>query len=176
MAARTFFTSLLMVAVTWAMCAQGQQFYVGPGTVVQSRVYGPYVQPVYPHAGPGPYVPNPFPLPPVYVPAPGPYVYGPMIVPPAYLYSPSPYQSGTYSLMTQPSQGYQPTGPAPRFGDPIVPPAPQARPTAKHSTPPPSSTAQPRVQPPKSEPADPKTSPRKPDPADKPAQQVMPAH
>ncbi|MCU0915849.1 MAG: hypothetical protein MUC88_15000 [Planctomycetes bacterium] len=110
MAVRTVFrwaTGPLIVAA-FVACVQGQQLYVGSGTVVHSRVYGPYAQPVYPHPGPGLHVASPFPAVPVYVPAFGPYLYGPVIVPPAYPYWPNRYQAPVYPAPIQPNQGYQP--------------------------------------------------------------------
>ena len=179
MATRTLFRRVaasLTVAVVWAACARGQQWYAGPGAIVQQQVTGPYVQPVYPYAGPGPRFPSPLPVPRVYVPAPGPYRYGPVIVPLVYPYAVNRYQPGICSPAAQPYRGYQPTGPAPRFGDPIVPSTAQARPAAPQATKPAAPAAKPRAQQPKSEKTNPKTPAKKTDPADKPAQQVMPAH
>jgi hypothetical protein len=176
MAVRTVFrwaTGPLIVAA-FVACVQGQQLYVGSGTVVHSRVYGPYAQPVYPHPGPGLHVASPFPAVPVYVPAFGPYLYGPVIVPPAYPYWPNRYQAPVYPAPIQPNQGYQPQGPAPRFGDPIAPPMSQPRPAAEPGSRPGSSAAP--APKPKSEPSAPPEPAVRPHPVDKPVPQVFPAH
>jgi arabinan endo-1,5-alpha-L-arabinosidase len=111
---------LVAIAAMPAVWAQAQQWYLGPGVVVQSQVYGPFVQPVNPYAGPGPYFYPTLPVPPTYVAAPGPYLYGPVIVPPAYGYWPSPYWPGTSGPLPQSYQGYQPKGDPPHFAGPYA--------------------------------------------------------
>jgi len=178
MAVRTVFrwsAGILLVAA-WAVSVQGQQLYVGSGTVVHSRIYGPYAQPVYPHPGPGLHVTSPFGALPVYVPAFGPYLYGPVLAPYAYVSWPHPYPRPVYSAPVTPGQGYQPQGPAPRFGDPIVPAIAPPRRTTEQSARPNSPAAPTPAPPPPSVPADPRVPAPQSQPADPPAPQVFPVH
>lgn len=115
--------SVLIVAGL-TTCARAQYLYVGPGSVVQSQIYGPFVYDLYGYLGPGPYLRHPYPVPRTYVPAPGPYLYGPVIVPPAYGYPPTLYQPNVPAPYVPPAQqaprGYQPKPNRPRFADPYA--------------------------------------------------------
>jgi len=123
----------LVVAAGWAISAQAQIMYAGPGTIVQQQflnrqVYG---YRTYPYVVPGPYAYS-FVVPPSgAVLTPQGYVLypsGPVPQPFPYGYPPNLYRpriSRSYGPPPQPHRGYQPGPNRPRFVNPYDPPMPQ---------------------------------------------------
>jgi hypothetical protein len=127
----------LVLATGWAISAQAQIMYAGPGTIVQQQFWNPqvYGYRIYPYLATGPYAYS-FVVPPGgavltpqgYVP----YSPGSVPQPFAYGYPPNlyrPYIPRSYGPPPQPHRGYQPGPNRPRFANPYDPPVPQRQST-----------------------------------------------